>query len=145
MELGITSRKIEQYYRFRAHVRSLGFIDHNEASELVENVEWTVTDGEGQPLQYVLKNQLAVLSILANNNWERPVYFAVTTGGDAYIGLQDYFRLEGLAYRLVPIKYDQNPNPNMLGGIHTDIMYDNVMDMWAVSYTHLTLPTILLV
>jgi hypothetical protein len=113
-----------------AHIRSLGFINDEEAGELVEKVEWTVTDGEGQPLQYVLKNQLAVLSILANNNWERPVYFAVTTGGDAYIGLQDYFRLEGLAYRLVPIKYEQNPNPNMLGGIHTDLMYENVMEKW---------------
>ena len=114
-----------------ALVMSLGFISEDEAPDMVDAVEWTVTDGRGKPLKYVLKNQLAVLSILANNNWERPVYFAVTTGDDAYIGLQDYFRLEGLAYRLVPIKYPDNDNPNMLGGIETDLMYDNVMNHWS--------------
>jgi hypothetical protein len=42
--------------------------------------------------QYVLKNHLMVLDLLANNNWERPIYFAVTTGPDSYLNLQDYFR-----------------------------------------------------
>ena len=114
----------------KEHVKSLGFLNDEEMEQIVENVEWTVSDGDGNPLQYVLKNQLAVLSILSNNNWERPVYFAVTTGGDSYIGLQDYFRLEGLAYRLVPIKYPTNPNPNIMGGIETDLMYKNVMENW---------------
>jgi len=45
--------------------------------------------------------------------------------------LQDHFRLEGLAYRLVPIKYPENDNPNILGSIGTDIMYENVMEKWA--------------
>jgi hypothetical protein len=113
------------------HVKSLGFMSEDELDQIVNEVRWTVADAEGKPLQYVLKNQLAVLSILANNNWERPVYFAVTTGGDSYIGLQEYFRLEGLAYRLVPIKYPQNSNPNITGGIDTDLMYKNVMEDWA--------------
>jgi hypothetical protein len=69
-----------------------------------------------------------VLDLLANNNWERPIYFAVTTGPDAYIGLEDYFQLEGLAYRLVPVKHPKNQNPNVIGGIAEDIMYDNVMN-----------------
>ena len=81
---------------------------HLKQTKIVNAVNWTVSDGNGNPLQYVLKNQLAVLSMLANNNWERPIYFAVTTGGDSYIGLEEYFRLEGLAYRLVPIKYKKS-------------------------------------
>ena len=113
------------------YVKSLGFMDEEEMSQIASELKWTISDADGKPLQYVLKNQLAVLSILANNNWERPVYFAVTTGGDSYIGLQDYFRLEGLAYRLVPIKYPQNTNPNITGGIDTDLMYTNVMGNWS--------------
>ena len=35
------------------------------------------------------------------------------------------------AYRLVPLKYPENDNPNILGSIGTDIMYDNVMNKWA--------------
>jgi len=113
-----------------ASVVEMGIVSKENAGSIVDAVEWTIVDGQGNIPQYVLKNQLAVLSMLANNNWERPVYFAVTTGGDAYIGLQDYFRLEGLAYRLVPIKYGKNSNPNVIGGIETDLMYENVMDKW---------------
>ena len=114
-----------------ARVLALGIVNADEASTVVDALEWTVVDGNSEPLQYILKNQLAVLSMLANNDWERPVYFAVTTGGDSYIGLQDYFRLEGLAYRLVPIKYSENPNPNLIGGIESDVMYENVMENWS--------------
>ena len=51
----------------------------------------------------ILKSQLIVLDILAHNNWERPVYFVTGYHNDA-LGLEEYFQLEGLAYRLVPIK-----------------------------------------
>jgi len=69
-----------------------------------------------------------VLDLLANNNWKRPIYFAVTTGPDSYINLQDYFQLEGLTYRVVPVYTPNSPNPNQQGRVATDIMYHNVMD-----------------
>ncbi len=114
-----------------AQVVDLGIVSGDEVNMIANAVEWEVVDGKGNPMQYVLKNQVALLSMLANNNWERPIYFAVTTGGDAYIGLQDYFRLEGLAYRLVPIKYPKNSNPNVTGGVSTDLMFNNVMENWS--------------
>lgn len=77
--------------------------------------------------QVLLKNHLMVLDLLANNNWQRPIYFAVTTGPDSYIDLQDHFQLEGLTYRLVPA-YSPNRNPNLQGRVATDIMYKNVME-----------------
>jgi hypothetical protein len=89
-----------------------------------------LTDAKGNPKGYILKNQFAVLDMLQHNKWERPVYFAVTTGPDSYMGLQEYFRLEGLAYRLVPIRYPENTNPNVYGGVALDVMYANVMENW---------------
>ncbi len=77
--------------------------------------------------QVLLKNHLMVMDLLANNKWERPIYFAVTTGPDSYINLQDYFQLEGLTYRLVPV-YSPNRNPNLNGRVATDVMYRNVME-----------------
>jgi hypothetical protein len=77
--------------------------------------------------QVLLKNHLMVLDLLANNNWERPIYFAVTTGPDSYINLQDHFQLEGLTYRLVPV-YSPNRNPNLNGRVATDVMFSNVME-----------------
>ena len=114
-----------------AAVLESGLVSPEETQFLVDAVEWTLTNGSGSTPSYVTKNHYVALNLIANNNWERPVYFAVTTGPDSYLGLQDHFRLEGLAYRLVPLKYPENENPNILGSIGTDIMYDNVMNKWA--------------
>ena len=70
------------------------------------------------------KSDLIAFDIIANNNWERPIYY-VATGHSGVLGLDDYLQLEGLAYRLVPIK---TPGRYERGRIDTDIMYDNLMN-----------------
>jgi hypothetical protein len=45
---------------------------------------------------------ILVYDIIRTNNWERPIYFAMTVSDDGKIGLRDYMRLEGLAFRFVP-------------------------------------------
>ncbi len=74
----------------------------------------------------ILKSQLMVLDFLANNRWERPVYFVTGYHNDAF-GLEEYFQLEGNAYRLVPIK-SYNNNWLDYGRIDTDILYENLMN-----------------
>ena len=76
----------------------------------------------------LIKNRILMLDILANNNWERPIYF---TGGaqDAkeYIWLKDYLQLDGLAYKFVPIRTPIAERSFMdMGRIDTDTMYANV-------------------
>ncbi|HKK43465.1 MAG TPA: hypothetical protein VJ963_13705, partial [Bacteroidales bacterium] len=77
----------------------------------------------------ILKSQLIVLDILAHNDWKRPIYFVSGYHNDA-LGLEDYFQLEGLAYRLVPIK-SQNKDWLHYGRINTDILYNNLMNKFA--------------
>jgi len=43
---------------------------------------------------------LGVLDIIRANNWERPIYFAVTVSSDNKIGLDEYLTLEGLVFRI---------------------------------------------
>ncbi|MBP1666387.1 MAG: rane protein, partial [Bacteroidetes bacterium] len=74
----------------------------------------------------ILKSQLIVLDILAHNDWQRPVYFVTGYHNDA-LGLEEYFQLEGLAYRLVPVK-SENRSWVDYGRIETDILYDNIMN-----------------
>jgi len=105
-----------------AQALKTGTVGMDQADQIVDTIKWTINT------QYILKNNLMVLSLLQNNNWERPIYFAVTTGQDAYIGLEDYFQLEGLAYRLVPIKEEGDRSRNAVGGINEDRMYDNIMN-----------------
>ena len=104
---------------FRIAVDSAAIVQHGvlsaeEMPQMLDAIEFTLSGSNGSPKGYILKNQLAVLDMIQNNNWERPIYFAVTTGPDSYMGLQEFFRLEGLAYRLVPIRYPQNQNPERI-------------------------------
>jgi tetratricopeptide (TPR) repeat protein len=83
----------------------------------------------------ITRNHLAVLDILANNNWERPIYFAVTVGGDNYLGLQKYFRVEGLAYRVVPVL--ANSSDGQTGEIYTDAMYERMVNEFEWGNMHM--------
>ena len=71
------------------------------------------------------KNRLMMLDIIANNNWERPIYFTGGAFGDEdYIWMKDYLQLDGLVYKLVPIKTAvEKNNPFDMGRIDTDKMY----------------------
>ena len=68
-----------------------------------------------------------VLDMIAQNNWERPIYFGVGMGSDAFLGMDKYFQLEGAAYRLVPIE-NAGHSPYEVGRINTDVLYDNMMN-----------------
>lgn len=90
----------------------------NKQKRILPYIEWDMGK-KG----YIMKNDLLILDILAANNWTRPVYFAVTVGPDAFVGLEKNFQIEGLAYRLVPYGA-QSGQPR----VATDIMYDNLMN-----------------
>ena len=74
---------------------------------------------------YLVKDELMVLDMMANSNWERPLYFAITVGRDKYMGLQDYFQLEGFAYRFTPVKTVSDGIYS--GSVNTEKMYHNMM------------------
>ena len=75
------------------------------------------------------KNRLLMLDIIANNDWKRPIYFTGGSfGDDDYLWMKDYLQLDGLTYKLVPIRTPiDKRNPFDMGRIDTDVMYENVM------------------
>jgi len=74
------------------------------------------------------KNRLMMLDVLANNNWKRPIYFTGGSfGDDDYLWMKDYLQLDGLVYKLVPLKTPiDKENPYDMGQIDSDKMYDLV-------------------
>ena len=69
------------------------------------------------------KSELMILEMLANANWERPLYIAITVGSDNHMNLTNNFLQEGLAYRITPF------NNTALGRrIDSEKMYDNLMN-----------------
>ncbi len=101
-------------------VLSNGTVPKELAGKVVPEVKWDVDRS------YLLKNDMMILDLLANNNWDRPVYFAITTGNDSYIGLENYFQLEGLAYRLLPVMAESADGQT--GRVNTELMFDNLMN-----------------
>ncbi|HAW50704.1 MAG TPA: DUF2723 domain-containing protein, partial [Flavobacteriales bacterium] len=98
----------------------LGVVKPEDSAKIVDEITWTIKKN------YILKNDLMILDILATNNWERPVYFASTAPSESYLGLENYFQAEGLAYRLVPIL---TPSvQGQPGRVDEDILYDNLMN-----------------
>ncbi|NBU80912.1 MAG: DUF2723 domain-containing protein [Flavobacteriaceae bacterium] len=75
------------------------------------------------------KNRLMALDVLANNDWKRPIYFTGGSfGDDDYLWMKDYLQLDGLVYKLVPIKTPlDKENPYDMGDIDSEKMYDIVM------------------
>lgn len=68
------------------------------------------------------KSELMMLEMLANTNWERPLYMAITVGSENHLNMGDNFMQEGLAYRITPF------NTTKLGArLDSERMYDNLM------------------
>ena len=97
-----------------------GIVSADKADLIVDEIRWELKGGGIQ------KNQLMVLDILANFNWDTPIYFAITVGGDNFMGLENYFQLEGLAYRFVP--YITKSSDGQTGSVASDEMFDNVIN-----------------
>ncbi|MBO9563510.1 MAG: DUF2723 domain-containing protein [Niastella sp.] len=74
------------------------------------------------------KNDLAVLALIAANNWKRPIYFTSTQELEN-LGLEKYTRMEGLSYRLVPIENQNN--------VAADKMYKTVMEKFEYGHANL--------
>ncbi len=97
-------------------------VNRDSASQIVDYIDIEI---KGQVLY---KNRLMMLDIIANNNWERPIYFTGGSyGDDDYLWMKDYLQLEGITYKLVPIKTPLNPqNPYDMGRVDTEEMYKKV-------------------
>jgi tetratricopeptide (TPR) repeat protein len=90
-------------------------------ADRVAPVRWDLSD-KG----VLYKKDMMILDLLATNNWKRPVYFAITVGDESYLGLEPYFQLEGLAYRVIPVERE-SPD-GQIGAVATDIMYKNLVE-----------------
>lgn len=82
----------------------------------------------------IQKNDLLVLDLLAHFNWERPIYITSPTASPVFAGLSDFFRIEGLAYRLIP--YRDTLSDNQVGSVHSEILYRRLMKQFKVNFNN---------
>ncbi|MCS7012522.1 MAG: DUF2723 domain-containing protein [Chloroherpetonaceae bacterium] len=103
---------------------------------IVDTIRWTMQPVLQGPNNqgYIRAQDRVVYEVITNNIWTRPIYFAMTVSESNRIGIDEYLRMDGFAYRVVPIKSEG------YGVIDTEIMYDKLMNVFR--YTNLNNPSV---
>ncbi len=110
---------------FKDAVLANGVVQEKDADKIVDYIDMTINE------EIIYKNTLMMLDIIANNDWKRPIYFSGGSFGDNdYLWMKDYLQLDGVVYKLVPIKTTlDRENPYDMGRIDSDKMYD-IVQKW---------------
>lgn len=102
-------------------------------NNIVDTLSWKYNKG------YVTRAELAIMDVLINNRWQRPIYFATTVPSDSYIGLGRYLVNEGFANRLMPVAFEQSTEDAERYGsdlVNTEALLENVMDKYVWGNMH---------
>lgn len=100
-------------------ILSKGFIPKGKEDRIVDKMTWRLKEGYSS----IYKNDLAILDILATNDWERPIYFNNTSANTSNLDLRPWLQLEGMAFRLMPVR---TQNTGEVGEPNIDVMLENM-------------------
>ena len=102
-----------------ATVVNNGTVRPEDADRIVDELSWDITQNA------LYRNDLMLLDLIATNNWERPVYFANPNAHAGVLNLDEYCHLEGVVYRLKPVRATQFVNK--VGGVDPVRAYETLM------------------
>ena len=109
-----------------AAVINMDIVPNNLKDYVVPRMFFRFSQNENGELKsnFVDKGQMMMLDLIAQNNWERPIYFNFTSMRSLNFDVDPYLVQEGMTYRLLPI---QKPL-GMREMVNTELMYDNLMN-----------------
>jgi tetratricopeptide (TPR) repeat protein len=119
-------------------------VEASDSSKIVDYIDWNWNSN------VISKRDLMLIDLIANNDWSRPIYFSTTVGSSAssFFWLQKYFRLEGLAYRFVPVSTEGSGNQFDFGSVNADkmmsIMYNPEGDESKFNFGNMEKPDVFL-
>lgn len=101
-----------------------GLVEPEDYDRILDTLEWDIN------MDQLEKRHLAILDMIATNNWDRPIYFAITIGNTAkdFMFLDKYFQLDGLVYKFVPIKNTEEETLGQMGRVNSNKLYEIAMD-----------------
>ena len=101
-----------------------GIVAAKDADKMVDYIDIKIDRG-------ISKNRILMLDILANFDWKRPIYFSGGSYADEeYIWLKEYLQLDGMSYKLVPIKTSMKGKSMFdMGRIDSEKMYANIQKL----------------
>src|SRR5690606_28024815 len=104
-----------------------GIISPKYANEIVSEIPIDVN------INAITRQRLIMLEIVSSNNWDRPIYFTgVSISGEDFLWMKYHLQLNGLVYKLVPVKAERkyDYHPLYIGSIDTDKMYKTVTNWY---------------
>lgn len=105
-----------------------GIVDEKDKDRMLDSIKWTVTSG----VWY--RPDLIVFDLLANFNWERPIYFTSPDVGQNS-ELNKYLTADGLVHRLTPIVQNHNVDLDQTyNHIMNDFKWGNLNDDITMDY-----------
>ncbi|MEZ4848489.1 MAG: DUF2723 domain-containing protein [Bacteroidia bacterium] len=140
---GVTSQDVKLPVNKEALI-SQGLLNEREARLVADPMVWEFKGKGGQRNPYILRKDSVVLNIVRNvayNNWERPIYFANTMPPANFANLNDWLRMEGFAFRVIPVKKSEETSNDIYHGrIAQEIMFKNMTEKFL--YTGLDDPSV---
>ncbi len=100
----------------RDHLIRNNLVPKDMQDKIVPEIQWKVKQN------YLYKNDLMLLDLIASNNWERPIYFASPSAVENVLDVAKYCHLEGIVYRFLPVRAEHYLEG--LGGINPEESYD---------------------
>ena len=136
-KINVTKNKAHVYFpmkKIKFPVNKNIVLENNIVSQSEINLieENLLIDFSKNNVRGLDKKSLMILDLLEQNNWERPIYFAITIGDpnqnpEPFMFLNDYLQLDGMVYQLSPIKNSNNES----GRVKSNILYDNLMNNYS--------------
>ncbi|MCB0804868.1 MAG: DUF2723 domain-containing protein [Bacteroidales bacterium] len=97
-----------------------GAVPESMYGNIVDEITWNVRQN------YLYKNDLMLLDIIATNNWDRPIYFANPSSMSKVLDVDEYCHLEGFVYRFMPVKAKNFISG--VGGVNEEKTFDLFMN-----------------
>jgi hypothetical protein len=105
----------------KAEVLSNHVITPDQQNRLADTMEWKY------PGNYLTKGNLAMMDIVAHNDWKRPICFTMGMPDGEMLGMKPYMYKEGFIYHLIPFAPNESETANQIDKTNTMVMYNNMM------------------
>lgn len=96
-----------------------GTVAPEDRDKIVDVISWRIAQNG------LFRNDLMLLDLIANNNWERPIYFANPSSVSKVLNVDKYCHQEGVVYRFKPTPADEYIK--RVGGVDADRTYEVLM------------------
>jgi hypothetical protein len=95
-----------------------GIVKEQDMDSIASNINFSINR------QTIGKSEMAMLDIIASNNWERPIYFTTLNNGN--LEFNEHLQYEGFTYKLIPIRTTRNDLAD-LGRIDAEKLYHKLL------------------